>query len=167
MSNDFGPVVDYLPHRPPMLLIDTILEVNQNGGACRTTIKPDCVFAVDGLVHPSAMIEFVAQACAIAAGVTASRTGGPPRLGFIIGSRECTFDVDHFAVGDELTIAITKVLGEEQIGVFNGTVSRGGVVCVKIQLSVVDAELAGAQFASSVGDVKSPPSTPGHTGGAG
>jgi predicted hotdog family 3-hydroxylacyl-ACP dehydratase len=154
MSAEYGPVADYLPHRPPMLLIDHIDDVNQHDATCRTTIKPDCVFAQDGLVHPSAMIEFVAQVCAIAAGVTASRTGGPPRLGFIIGCREITFDVDSFAVGDELTIVITKVLGEEQLAVFNGTVSRGGALCVKIQLSVVDAELAGTQFSTSAGSAE-------------
>lgn len=152
MTSEFGPVIDYLPHRPPMLLIDEIIEVNANGGMCRTTIKPDCVFAIDGLVHPSSMIEFVAQACAIAAGVTASRTGGPPRLGFIIGCREVTFDVDTFKVGDVLTIGITKVLGEQQLGVFNGVVTRDGVVCTKVQLSVVDAELAGAQFSTAGGE---------------
>ena len=140
MSPPFGPVADYLPHRPPMLLIDDIVDVTGDRAVCRTTIHPDCVFARDGLVHPSAMIEFVAQVCAIYVGVTASRDGDPPRLGLIIGCREISFDVDSFAVGDELTIIATKIFGQSQVAAFTGTVTRRDVLCASIHLSVVDAE---------------------------
>jgi len=149
MSSAFGPVTDYLPHRPPMLLIDHIDEISPRHAVCRTTLRPDCVFVRDGLVHPSAMIEFVAQVCAIAATGTTARSGEPPRLGVIIGCREISFNVDSFAVGDELTIAVAKVLGEEELAVFNGTVSRGGVVCATIQISCADAKLAGSQAPTS------------------
>lgn len=152
MSNVPGPVTDYLPHRPPMLLIDRIDDVTGHDGVCTATIKPDCVFVQDGVVHPSAMIEFVAQACAIVAGVDASRTGGPQRLGFIVGCREVTFAVDHFAIGDELAIVVKKLIGGDQLAAFHGTVTRAGVVCVTIQLSVVDAEIAGTQFSPPGGD---------------
>jgi predicted hotdog family 3-hydroxylacyl-ACP dehydratase len=144
MSDAFGPVSSYLPHRPPMLLIDHIDELSLGNTVCRTTIRPDCVFVRDGVVHASAMIEFVAQACAISASGTTTRSGEPPRLGVIVGCREISFTVDHFAVGDELTIAVTKLIGEEQLAVFSGTVSRGGAVCVTLQMSVADAKLAGS-----------------------
>jgi predicted hotdog family 3-hydroxylacyl-ACP dehydratase len=144
-SAALGPAADYLPHRPPMLLIDEVLEVTDRVGVCRTTIHPDCVFAIDGRVHPSAMIEFVAQTCAIAVGVLAARDGDPPRLGMIMACREVSFAVDHFAVGDELTITVTKAFGQKMMAAFTGTVVRGGEVCATIQLSVADAELAAAQ----------------------
>ena len=145
MSGAFGPVADYLPHRPPMLLIDDIVDVTLERAICRTTIRPDCVFAIEGQVHPSAMIEFVAQACAIWAGVTSAREGKPPRLGFIVSCREAAFSVNSFHVGDELTIVATKIPGEDQLASFDGTVTRGDQVCATIQLSVVDAEIAGEQ----------------------
>lgn len=141
----FGPVADYLPHRPPMLLIDEIVEVTDQRAICRTTIHPDCVFAIDGRVHPSAMIEFVAQTCAIAVGVLAAREGGPPRLGMIMACREVTFDVDTFAVGDELTITVDRLSGQKMMAAFTSTVVRGGALCATVQLSVVDAELAAIQ----------------------
>jgi len=142
----YGPITDYLPHRPPMVFIDEIVSVTDTRGECRTTIHPDCVFAIDGQVHPTAMIEFVAQVCAICVGVLASREGKPPRLGLIMGCREITFAVNSFAVGDELTIVITKIFGQTQVAAFACTVTRDGVQCATIQLSVVDAELAEAQL---------------------
>jgi len=144
-DGSLGPLADYLPHRPPMLLIDDIVEVTDDRALCRTTIRNDCVFAIDGRVHPSAMIEFFAQTCAIYVGVTSARRGGPPKLGFIMGSRECDFLVDSFLVGDELTIAATKIFGQMQLGTFSGTVMRSGELCARISLSVIDAELAAGQ----------------------
>lgn len=141
-----GPITDYLPHRPPMVFIDEIVSVTDTRGECRTTIKPDCVFAIDGQVHPTAMIEFVAQVCAICVGVLASREGNPPRLGLIMGCREITFAVNSFAVGDVLSIVVTKIFGQTQVAAFSGTVHRDGIECAKVQLSVVDAELASAQL---------------------
>ncbi len=137
-----GPAAGYLPHQPPMLLIDDIVEVTEHRAVCRATIHPDCVFAIDGAVHPAAMIEFVAQACAIYAGAMSARDGGPPRLGLIMACREAAFAVDAFAIGDELTIVAEKAFGGNQMASFTGTVSRGDALCATIQLSVVDAELA-------------------------
>jgi predicted hotdog family 3-hydroxylacyl-ACP dehydratase len=141
-ATTFGPVTDYLPHRPPMLLVDRIDEVTKQSVTCRATIRPDCVFVQNGLVHPSAMIELVAQACAIYVGVTNARDGERPQLGFIAGCREISFAVDSLAVGDELTIVATKILGERQLAAFTGTVSRRGELCVTIELSVVDGTAA-------------------------
>src|SRR5262249_34394436 len=125
MTAALGPVTDYLPHRPPMLLIDDIVEWSELRAVCRATIRADCVFAIDGAVHPAAMIEYVAQVCAIYAGVRSARSGDPQQVGFIMACREAAFDVDRFAVGDELTITATKMFGQKQLALFTGTVARG------------------------------------------
>lgn len=139
----FRPIEDYLPHRPPMLLIDELVEVTDIKAVVRTTIKPDCVFARDGIVHPAAMIEFMAQCCAILIGARPSGKG--PRLGFIISCREVNLMVDSFAVGDKLELTAGKVHGQEALAVFSCTVSRDGVLCATMQLSAVDAEVIGTQ----------------------
>jgi predicted hotdog family 3-hydroxylacyl-ACP dehydratase len=140
--SELGPVASYLPHRPPMLLIDEILEVAiDHRIVCRTTIHPGCVFARRGVVHPSAMIEFIAQACAILAGVTATAGGRPLQLGFLLGCREVAFAVDRFAVGEVLTITATKTFGGQQMATFSGTVARGDEHCVAAELSVMDGAL--------------------------
>ena len=158
-----GPAARYLPHQPPMLLIDDIVEVTEQRAVCRATIRPDCVFAIDGAVHPAAMIEFVAQVCAIYATANSAGEGGAPRLGLIMACREAEFAVDAFAVGDELTIAASKAFGGNQMASFTGTVSCGDALCATIQLSVIDAELAslsaaaGAASAEGARDVEGEP----------
>jgi predicted hotdog family 3-hydroxylacyl-ACP dehydratase len=137
-----GPITSYVPHRPPMLMIDEILEVTIDQRiVCRATIHPGCVFARDGIVHPSAMIEFVAQACAILAGVTATDGERPVQVGLLLGCREIAFAVDRFVVGDVLTITAVKTFGGQQMATFTGTVARGDEHCVTAELSVMDGAL--------------------------
>ncbi len=139
---ELGPVASYVPHRPPMLLIEEILEVIVDKRiVCRTVIRPECVFARSGIVHPSAMIEFIAQACAVLAGVTAATGARPVQVGLLLGCREVTFAVDRFVVGDVLTITATKTFGGQQMATFSGSVARGDDLCVTAELSVMDGAL--------------------------
>ena len=127
-----GPVADYLPHRPPMLLVDELVDAADGRVTCRTTLRPDCVFARAGRVHASAMIEVVAQACAICGGLA-----GPVKQGMVVACKEATFTVDDFAIGDVLTIEVTRTHAQPPLTSFTGTVSRAGTTCVTMQLSVV------------------------------
>jgi len=137
-ASPHGPISSYLPHRPPMLFIDDILEVTDQHFVCRATIHDDCVFAIDGLVHPTAMIEFAAQACPAGVGVLAAREGNPPKLGVIIGCREIELVAETFAVGDVLTISANKAFGQTHVAAFACTVVRAGLVCATIHMSVTE-----------------------------
>jgi predicted hotdog family 3-hydroxylacyl-ACP dehydratase len=139
-----GPVSDYLPHRPPMLLIDRIVEVSAHGAVCAATWQPDCVLAVAGRIPASAAIELVAQTCAIFLGVRGERGGAPPQVGMIAACREVTFAVDSFAIGDALTIAIHHEFGQPPVASFTARVSRGDAVVATMALSVVAGAPEGA-----------------------
>lgn len=164
-ASPHGPIASYLPHRPPMLLIDDVLEASDERFVCRATIRDDCVFAVDRQVHPSAMIEFAAQTCAAGIGVLAAREGNPPKLGLIMGCREMEFGVDFFGVGDELVISADKAFGQTHIAAFACTVARAGAVCVTIHLSVV--ELTSRTGEAVVGKADRKPFPDGSSAGGG
>ena len=137
MTDAFGPVIDYVPHRPPMLLVDRIVEVTEHGAVCAATWQPDCVLAVDGRVPASAAIELVAQACAVFLGVRGQRAGGPPHVGMIAACREVAFAVDDFAIGDTLTIAIHCVFGQPPMASFTARVRHGDAEVATMELSVI------------------------------
>ncbi|HEV7558343.1 MAG TPA: hypothetical protein VGO00_22895, partial [Kofleriaceae bacterium] len=134
---------DFVPHRPPMLLIDDIVEVSDDHAICHAVIKPGCVFLRDGVVHASAMIEVMAQCCAVVASARSSI--GKPRLGLIVSCREVEFAVDSFAIGDQLVVTAKRVHGQHQLAVFACSVVRNDQVCATMQLSAADAELVGAE----------------------
>lgn len=139
MSAPFPPITELIPHRPPMVLLDEVIACEPGCVTARATLQPDCVFAVEGFVHPAALLELVAQACAAYVKLLPGDGGAAPRLGLIMGSREASFEVARLAVGDVLTITVRKQYGESQLASFVGTVVRGTEPCATIQLSVVDA----------------------------
>lgn len=140
MTVALGPVTDYLPHRPPMLLIDRIVEVSEHGAVCAATWQADCVLAIDGRVPASATIELVAQTCAIFLGVRGRHAEASPQvgqIGMIAACREVAFAVDSFAIGDRLTIAVTLEFGQPPMASFTARVHRGDDEVATMALSVV------------------------------
>ncbi|HWM86049.1 MAG TPA: hypothetical protein VNO33_09430 [Kofleriaceae bacterium] len=134
------PAIDFVPHRPPMLFIDTVGEETEDSVVCHATIRPGCVLLDGDVVRPVALIELVAQACAAYVGVKAHAEGKPPQVGMLVGCREAEFLADGVVVGDELTIIVNRVFGQVQVGAFTGVVSRAGQVIARVHLSVVSAE---------------------------
>ncbi|MEP6860671.1 MAG: hypothetical protein ABJE66_08640 [Deltaproteobacteria bacterium] len=130
----------YLPHRPPMLLLDEVVELGATRSVCRARIKPDCVFATAGVIHPAALIEFMAQCCAT---LMAARTG-EPRPGMIVSCREIDFFVDELRVGDQLELVADRLTGETQLAVFECKVARAGDVIATMQLSAAVTDAVGA-----------------------
>lgn len=141
------PAIDFVPHRPPMLFLDTVGKEEGDSVVCHTTVRPDWLLLDGDVLRPLALIELVAQACAVYVGAKARREGVEPQVGMLVGCREAEFLVDRLDVGDQLTIAVTRVFGQVQIAAFTGVVSRAGAVVARVHLSVVSAELALAGLA--------------------
>lgn len=127
-------IEDYLPHRPPMLLLDEVVEIGETRAVCRTEIKADCVFAIAGIVHPSALIEIVAQCCATLIGGTGT---GAPKPGMIVSCRQADFFVAELRVGDQLELVADRLAGDAPLSTFDCTVARRGEPIAAIQLSAM------------------------------
>ena len=127
-----------------MLCLDEVGDETPDSVVCYMIIRSDFIFLDGDTVRPLAMIELVAQACAVLEGLKARREGKPPRIGMLIGCREAELLVDQLAVGDELTIRVDRLFDQPQMAAFTGTVERGGAVIGRVTLSVVDGDLAPA-----------------------
>lgn len=135
---------DYVPHRPPMLLLDELVTEREDQVVCRATVAEAWPFCEAGEVNPLVMIELVAQACAVYVGVRARREGNPPQVGMLVGCREAELLAPRLVVGDELTITARPLFGQVQVTAFEGTVHRGAELCARMTLSVVAAAAAPA-----------------------
>lgn len=132
------PAVDFVPHRPPMLCLDEVGEDSATSVECFVTIRPDFIFLDDDGVRPLAMIELVAQACAVHLGLQARREGRSPRVGMVIGCREADFLAPRLALGDELTVTVHRAPDKLEATAFTGEVARGGAVIGRVSLTVID-----------------------------
>ena len=138
----YPPIVELVPHRPPMLLLDRVLSYDGERVVCETVLGPDSPFAEQGEVPAVVGIEYMAQTIAAGAGLSARDKGDQAgRMGFLLGCRNLSIAVDSFQIGDRLTIEARRTWGENQIGSFACKVQRGSEVLVEGALTVYQGPL--------------------------
>lgn len=130
------PVAELLPHSGAMVLLDALVEADDRHVVCAVRIREDSTFCEGGRVPAVVAIEYMAQAIGAYAGMKARGRGEPPRIGYLLGTRELVLHVDAFLPGDELRVTATHEWGEDQLGVFQCTVTRGGQVAATAALNV-------------------------------
>jgi predicted hotdog family 3-hydroxylacyl-ACP dehydratase len=130
------PVAEVVPHRPPMLLLDEVLSFEPGRARCRVTLRPDSAFMQGGRVRAVVALEYMGQAMAALAGLEARAAGRPPRVGFLLGTRELSLAVDHFAAGETLEVEVERVHEEGSAAQFRGTVLRLGAPVARAVVSV-------------------------------
>lgn len=112
-------VLGYLPHRPPMVLIDELLEAGDDYAISRLLVKEDTPFITAQGLPAWAGIELMAQTVSLFAGVRGKRHGLPPKIGFLLGTRRYHSSCCFFPLHSELIIHAKELyFGEAKLGVF-------------------------------------------------
>ena len=137
----FPPVAEVVPHKPPMLLLDQVLSYETDRVTCEVRIGPETPFLEDGLVPAVVGIEYMAQAVAAYAGLTAREQGKGAKIGFLLGCRELTLRTDGFAPGERLVVEARRTWGDADIGSFACKIDRGGEVVAQGVLKVYQGPL--------------------------
>ncbi len=129
-----APAADLVPHRPPVRLIEHLLEVHAAAGRASATVRAGSLHVnADGTLDPTAHLELIGQTFAAAKGWRDRQQGWPPRVGFLAGATgmDC---LDTARIGDQLTIAI------KQTGTF------GAFAMLEGQVHRHDRRIAGGQL---------------------
>ena len=71
----YPPIVELVPHRPPMLLLDRVLSYDGECVVCETVLEPESPFVDEGEVPAIVGIEYMAQTIAAGAGLSRARKG--------------------------------------------------------------------------------------------
>ncbi len=144
MTSPLPPVLACVPHRPPSVLLDSLVEASAERLIARVRITRDSPFfegdGVEGLV----MIEYMAQAIAAFSGHLRRASGAPIQLGFLLACRQMTLAVDHLSDGDELLVEARHVWSSPPLAQFDCEVTRNGKTIAKATLSVYEGRLEDA-----------------------
>lgn len=141
MSRSYPPVSELLPHRPPMLLIDELLEADEEHAIASVRIHEGSSFLVDGGVPAVVMIEYMAQCIGALVGYDDLQHGREVKIGFLMACRQATFSVDRLVPGDELRVNARLKWGGDGMGQFDCHVERAGQTIAKATLSVFRGKL--------------------------
>lgn len=110
-----------IPQKPPMVMVDRIVEIKDKTTVTSFIIKPDNVFCEDGFFREPGLIENMAQTAAAGVGYKPGIVAGEPPLGFIGGIRD--LKIRTFPkVGQEIITTVT--VAHE---VFDATIVKGVV----------------------------------------
>src|SRR5689334_9290282 len=112
-------LLDVLPQKPPMVLLDSIVSHTTEETVCSVRIGPASPFAeADGSIPSWISLEYMAQCAAAHSGLVERGKGKPIRLGFLLGSRKVTFHVSRFAAGAQLRVHARVVWDDGELASF-------------------------------------------------
>ena len=139
MSLPRYPIQDTLPHRPPMVLIDEIVAREPGCIMVAVTVRPQELLFQPGRGMPvHVALEWMAQACAAYGGADARDSGGTPRVGFLLGSRDFRATRSWLSEGARFEIKATLDFHDDELASFSCDVSdaRDGQSVARASLTV-------------------------------
>lgn len=132
-------VTDFIPHRPPFVLVDALYYYDATIAISGFTVKPDTLFVRDQYFQETGMIENMAQTMALRAGILA-RTGnegesGSPRIGYLAAVSQLKL-LSRVAVGSLLITELEVVRDLKTFLMLRATCSCQGMAAAKAELTV-------------------------------
>ncbi len=124
---DCTDIAELIPHSGRMILLDRILDYDEQSLSAELIVRDAGLPGNDKTVPAWAGIEYMAQAVAAYAGIKSKQSGEPIKLGFLLGTRRYTSNVDSFNVGSVLIIQVRNIIQDEKLGVFDCKIYGTGI----------------------------------------
>lgn len=121
-------VTELIPHRPPLLMAEEVVELRPDGALCRGRVHPDSPFVTAGAAPSFVALEMAAQCAALLEALDRWRKGGAaaPRVGFLVGVRNATFAPEPIPAGRTLTIDLRAVGAAPPLTIYEARVADEG-----------------------------------------
>lgn len=127
-----------LPHRPPMILLDEVVDYGDDFAIGRVTIRPTSRFFDPRLCAVPAWvgIEYMAQTIGIWAGAQQLRAGRPVQVAFLLGTRSYRSNMHAFAPDTVLTVRMDVLYSERNsLGSFGCRIDGVGAVGASVEVT--------------------------------
>jgi predicted hotdog family 3-hydroxylacyl-ACP dehydratase len=135
------PAEIFIPHRPPMRLVDTLVSYGDAGGVVEASPAADCILVgTDGALDEAAFVELLAQGYAVIKGYDDTLHEKDISEGYLVGVRKMRITGRAY-VGDQLLIHIRTVGSFEGFAVAEGEIVRATEIIASgsIKLWIVGA----------------------------
>lgn len=130
-------VREMLPHEPPMILLDEVIGILDDGLVAAVTIDRQKRFFVEGKGMPAYVgVEYMAQTCGLYAGYLALSQQQPVEIAYLLGTRDYQTACGWFAPGMRLLVRVKEVLREKPVGAFDCSIDCDGQPVATARLSV-------------------------------
>ncbi len=128
----------YLPHRPPLCLLDEVMAVNDKSVVCRVSNRCDSCLDVfkhsDGSCSTTVLVELMAQTIGVWAGyqrILSNNAKLPTEeqdaeVGLLLSARGLKILTDQIKANAELIITMHLLIDESRLTSFEGNVTMDG-----------------------------------------
>jgi predicted hotdog family 3-hydroxylacyl-ACP dehydratase len=124
-ESGYPPVAELVPHEAPMILVDELVEWSPTHARVRAQVRRGGPFVSDGQLPATILLEYMAQAVAVADGM-GGRVSGRREIGLLLGVRELNLEVDAVAIGDVLDIHVAHRFRDDALASYDCEVRRAG-----------------------------------------
>jgi len=128
-------IIDLIPQRPPMVMIDRLVHAEEKTAGGKLLITATNVFCHDGHFQEAGLVEFIAQTAAAWTGYKQLSAGKEIRLGFIGSVKNI---VVHSLPEVDTEIESEMVLDSEVLGytIVTGRVFRSGNLLAECEMRI-------------------------------
>ena len=115
-------ILEYIPQRPPMVMVDSLIDASVKSATSCFLIKEDNIFLKDDFLSSPGLIENIAQTAAASAGYQFKENQLPVKIGFI-GSIKKLAIHSWPKIGDELRTTIEEINEVMNVKIITGKIS--------------------------------------------
>lgn len=124
-----------IPHREPMIMIDSLLSYDEQRTVTGFTIKSNNIFLEEGRFSAYGMVENIAQTAAAGSGYYYFINKLQVPMGFI-GAITKLQILNYASVGDNLTTEVSIIATLEQISIVKATCMLNDKVLVRCEMKM-------------------------------
>lgn len=137
----FPPIIDLVPHTPPTLALDELVDWSDGKAHTRATVRSDGLLVRDGVADSVVCLEYMAQTVAACLGYGAFLGGVGVRVGMVVACRKFTIARQGIAVGERLDVRVSRIRATDDISSFDGEVrDERGLPIAMATMTLVHAE---------------------------
>ncbi|MHB8830245.1 MAG: hypothetical protein ACYC6Q_12070 [Syntrophales bacterium] len=131
MNGDLPAIEDLLPHRAPMRLVDSVLEIDENHIRTVSVVKETWPLASGRGAEMILAVEIVAQSAA-ALYHRRKKCLREPQICFLVGIKSARLHGEILPLHWELTTDVTIVSAIGNYGIFQGDVKHGAEILCEV-----------------------------------
>ena len=132
-------ITDYIPHRPPFVMVGNLVSATRERFESDFEIAGDNALVHDGFFQETGLIEHIAQTCAASFGYLDKEEGGAPKIGFI-GAVSKVLVTELPPVGATIRTVVTPLHQLGNIYLVKGESSLDGRILLGCELKIVVSE---------------------------
>lgn len=132
-------ITEYIPHRPPFVMIDNLVSATREQFESDFTVTSDNVLVQEGFFQETGLIEHIAQTCAASFGYLDREEGGEPKIGFI-GAVSKVLVTELAPVGGMIRTVVTPLHQLGNIYLVKGESFLDGRILLGCELKIVVSE---------------------------